>query len=380
MTRISLSNKNILLISPQKWGEMHLSKHHYAIELAKRGNTVYFLNPFDINQKKRFIIKQHEEYKELYIVTYKPLFPLVIRFHFRWLFDFLMQFQVKMLLLRIGRKIDIVWCFEPNLYSNLNLFKADLNIFHPVDQLNYDYQFNIASSAHVVFSVSDVILNRLKTRKVQQYFINHGLSEHFEEQCRNGMIKKTPAGQMVKIGYAGNLFMGHLDRNVMKSIIVENPDVSFFFWGPYRLEDSYVSGYVTDEIRAFIRFLSDSKNVTLKGVKQPKELADEICDIDGFLVCIDPEADPNKGSNSHKILEYLSTGKVVISNYISSYSDKRDLIAMVDENSNSKLPDLFKKVISNLSSYNSIEFQKKRIEFALDNTYAKQIDRIETYL
>src|SRR3972149_139896 len=154
MTRISLSNKNILLISPQKWGEMHISKHHYAIELAKRGNTVYFLNPVDVSQKKRFIIKQHEEYKELYIVTYKPLFPLVIRFHFRWLFDFLMQFQVKMLLLRIGRKIDIVWCFEPNLYSNLNLFKADLNIFHPVDQLNYDYQFNIASSAHVVFSVS----------------------------------------------------------------------------------------------------------------------------------------------------------------------------------------------------------------------------------
>ena len=106
----------------------------------------------------------------------------------------------------------------------------------------------------------------------------------------------------------------------------------------------------------------------------------EIRDIDGFLVCIDPEADSNKGSNSHKILEYLNTGKVVISNYISSYSDKRDLIAMVDENSNSKLPDLFKKVISNLSSYNSIEFQKKRIEFALDNTYAKQIDRIETYL
>ena len=41
----SLRNKTILIISPQAWGKMFLSKHHYAIELAKRGNAVYFLNP-----------------------------------------------------------------------------------------------------------------------------------------------------------------------------------------------------------------------------------------------------------------------------------------------------------------------------------------------
>jgi hypothetical protein len=40
-----LKNKTILVISPNNWGTMHISKHHYAIELARLGNSVYFLNP-----------------------------------------------------------------------------------------------------------------------------------------------------------------------------------------------------------------------------------------------------------------------------------------------------------------------------------------------
>ena len=42
---MQLTNKTILVISPQAWGQMYLSKHHYALTLAQLGNTVYFLNP-----------------------------------------------------------------------------------------------------------------------------------------------------------------------------------------------------------------------------------------------------------------------------------------------------------------------------------------------
>ncbi len=43
--------KTILLISPESWGKSFVSKHHYAVELAKKGNIVYFLNPpSDTNQ------------------------------------------------------------------------------------------------------------------------------------------------------------------------------------------------------------------------------------------------------------------------------------------------------------------------------------------
>jgi hypothetical protein len=41
---MELSGKNILLISPESWGQNHVSKHHYATELSKN-NKIYFLNP-----------------------------------------------------------------------------------------------------------------------------------------------------------------------------------------------------------------------------------------------------------------------------------------------------------------------------------------------
>ena len=37
-------NKTILLISPETWGPVKVSKHHYANYLAK-ANQVYFFNP-----------------------------------------------------------------------------------------------------------------------------------------------------------------------------------------------------------------------------------------------------------------------------------------------------------------------------------------------
>ena len=77
-------------------------------------------------------------------------------------------------------------------------------------------------------------------------------------------------------------------------------------------------------------------------------------------------------------MEYLSTGKIIISNNISTYKDRPDLIQMVKERTdNHQLPALFKKVISHLEEYNSPKLQSGRIEFALNNSYAKQLDVIE---
>ena len=46
--------KKILLISPQAWGKMFVAKHHYAVELSRSGNEVYFLNP-PVYRKKNFL-------------------------------------------------------------------------------------------------------------------------------------------------------------------------------------------------------------------------------------------------------------------------------------------------------------------------------------
>jgi len=367
-------NKTILIISPQAWGKMYISKHHYAAELAKRGNLVYFLNP-PIRQffPKLLINKKHEN---LFLINYSFFFPYNLRFHFRKMFNLLQKIQLFFLLNKVKKPIDVVWCFDTNLFSDLSVFGNCLKIYHPVDNVAGQIQKSIIQSSDFIFSVSDIIIDKLKkiTDKKNIHFINHGLSEYFVNFRKNKEVLKDK----ITAYFVGNILLKTLDRNAAKKIISENPNILFVFIGAYT--SSNILSTVNIEAADFISFLKNSKNVTLKGSMHPKNILNEIKNADVLLVLIDPQKDINKGSNSHKILEYLSAGKVIVANHISSYANKRDLIEMVDEMHNDNLPGLFKKVINKLDYYNSPELQEKRIKFALDNTYENQIKRIEDYI
>ena len=372
-----LKNKVIVIVSPQKWGKMHISKHHYAIELAKRKNIVYFLNPPMRKIIPIIKISKPEGFKSLFIVNYSFFFPYNLRFHFRTLFDKLQRINVKFILKKIKTKIDIVWCFDTNLFSNLSIFNCDMTIYHPVDNITGGNQKQLLKTSDFVFSVSNVIIDDLKKKydKKEAVFINHGLSEYFINITNKQQVSVKK--KSISAYFVGNVLLSSLDRNITKKIIEENENINFIFIGSYLYSQSNIVGTKEKGIESFISFLKKHNNVFLKGAMHPEVVAKEIQKADVFLILIDPQKDINKGSNSHKILEYFSTGKAIVANHISTYADKRDLFEMVDEMHNDYLPILFKKVINNLDYYNSPELQKKRIEFALDNTYEKQIERIE---
>ena len=92
-----MNNKVILVLSPQAWGKMMLAKHHYALELAKAGNTVYFLNPPDNDQwhikkaTERIKIRQAPENANLWFIDQELYFPYVLKFHSRPVYNFLIR-------------------------------------------------------------------------------------------------------------------------------------------------------------------------------------------------------------------------------------------------------------------------------------------------
>ena len=47
-----LNGKVIFIVSYENWGNMLMSKHHYAIELGKAGNKVYFINHPDKRKER----------------------------------------------------------------------------------------------------------------------------------------------------------------------------------------------------------------------------------------------------------------------------------------------------------------------------------------
>jgi hypothetical protein len=80
-------------------------------------------------------------------------------------------------------------------------------------------------------------------------------------------------------------------------------------------------------------------------------------------------------------MEYLSTGKVIISNNITTYSGYPGLIRMTAERTDNKmLPELFRETIKNLEKWNADDLVDQRKSFAGNNTYQKQIERIDNYI
>lgn len=371
---MGLKNKNIIIISPQSWKGIKLSKHHYSIELVKRKNKVFYVNPFTNKLSSRVLIT--EETNNLSIVDIEVPCPYWVKFHFKSFYRYLYYIQLKKLVNKIGR-IDIVWDFTiDTILNDYKVFKSEINIFHPVDNNNH-YAFGEKKNVDYTFSLAPIILDKLRVKGHSPIFINHGLSDSF---VKNLSISKDllPASKKskIKVGYVGNLLISSLDCNTIKKIVNENSQAEFHFIGPYTIDkDQNVS---LDQKR-FITFLKEQTNVKLYGTLDTESLSDTILKFDAFFLCYDLSKDSNIGQNSHKILEYLSTGKVVISNYIKVYEKNKDLIIMANAD-NSNYCNLFFEVVNNLNYYNSDKLQASRKAYALMNTYNKHITFIEKIL
>lgn len=373
---MSLTNKKILIISPQAWGRMLISKHHYATELALRGNEVYFLNPPNKDLSQNFIV-DIGEIDNLFIVHHKLNFSYKLKFKLPSVFYWLMKKHISKMLSFINKDFDIIWSFDlGHVYPFEYFNKNSIKIFHPVDEPNKSLGLNAEKNCDIIFSTTPEILNKFSNINVPKYFINHGLKKEFLLTQ-----KVTKDNNIIRVGFSGNLLRSDIDRNILIEIIENNPNIEFNLWGSYNILQSNISGDSNIETIHFIKKIKSFKNTILYGVKSTTELAEEYKKMDAFLICYKVITNKFIGENYHKTLEFMSTGKVIISHNFSTYRNKPNLVQMnPDSIDNSILPNLFNSIINNLDVYNKEEFEKERVEFAKKNTYSLQIERIEKAL
>ncbi len=376
-----LTNKVILVLSPQAWGNMMLAKHHYALELAKRGNKVYFLNPPDNhhlsmrNRNRRITIEKFENHPNLFLINQQLFFPYILKFHSRSIYNILIRKQIRDILHVIGQKIDIVWSFDIGNLFPLRLFdKKIFKVFHPVDEPADRIGIIAGAEANILFSVTKEILEKYQSSGIPSYFVNHGLAEEFLTRQPHVISDNG----RINIGMSGNLLRTDLDRPILIQIIRENPDAQFHFFGSYEAKDSNIGAGVDPATREFIVQLKAFKNVILHGVLETKDLSENLAKMDALLICYDIQKDQSRGTNYHKVMEYLSTGKVIISNNITTYREEPNLVSMVTERTtNDQLPILFKKIIGDLPANNAENLMEYRIVYAQDNQYQHQLDKME---
>ncbi|MCX6210185.1 MAG: hypothetical protein NTZ59_11995, partial [Bacteroidetes bacterium] len=228
----------------------------------------------------------------------------------------------------------------------------------------------------IIFSTTKEILNKYNKYNIPKYHINHGLKDIFLTTKSNHLVSPK-----IKVGFSGNLLRKDIDRDILLTIINQNPNIEFNCWGSYNIQQSNISGGTDEATKQFIRNLRTTPNVVLHGVKTTENLALDYQDIQAFLICYKVVNNPLIGENYHKTLEFISTGKVIISHTFSSYKNKPNLVQMNNNAiNNNDLPNLFQQVIEQIEKYNTEELNIIRKKFAKDNLYQKQIDRIESIL
>jgi len=355
-------DKNILLISPESWNYLFVSKHHYAMELARRGNRVYFINPPDRHVPGGLSVNQSDQHENLIIVDYTVRLR-GRRFLPRFIMRLADRYFLKKLEDRTGNPIDIVWNFENSRFYDLGFAgKQVLKIYFQVDE-NQDFHPAVAAtSADVALAINNSILETIKSYNKNSFLVPHSFQGHLSSKASKVLsgeyqYKRLPGP--LKVLYVGNLDNCYLDTTLLEQVINENRNVEFVLVGP------------VDTGNELYKRLAKLSHVKFTGKVSFKDIPEMLDEADALMLVYNKTFT----HSSHKLLEYLASGKTIISTYMSEHAQTPSLVSICK--SHKEYPQHFRQVLADIEENNSPEKMQARIRFAMDNTYSSQLDKLE---
>ncbi|WP_304731736.1 hypothetical protein [Parvibaculum sp.] len=352
----------ILLISPEPWEGHFVSKHHYALELARRGHQVLFYGPPDTSPGIRLepVADAQGRLQVLRAPKVAPGLrflpgPLRRSLEARWLA------RVEKAL---GRPVDVIWLFENSRFYDMRFAGPRLKIYQQVD-LNQDFHpAQAANSADIAIALNVPVRKRLLALGVDKpvHLVSHGLF------VAKGDAGTTSAPDLPKdrinAAYIGNLGIKYLDVDAFSEVVRQHcARVVFHLFGKF------------DETMPLRQALAGQENVVWHGWQAPETVYRYLEAMDITMVLYRTQMDMEQISNSHKILEYLHSGAVVASSFLLDYKDKDGLIEMAPLGG--RYADLFASVVARIDSLNSPERRQMRRAHALKHTYPGKLDQIE---
>jgi hypothetical protein len=354
-----LKGKNILIISPEGWGKSFLSKHHYALELAK-SNKVWFLNPAHTSITNA---QAGELPENLTLINDRQLPGL--RHYPQRIQRFIISKQFEQIENKTDVKFQVVWNFDNSRYFHHDCFYDAYTIHHVVDE-HMNYNFAIASrSAELCLGVTHELAESLKHYNQNAHFIDHALAP-FEYTA----IQKPPGKGRWSVSYTGNLLLQALDLKLMHELAEAHADTDFYLIGSYGKNHLNV-GIKAAENPELTKLMA-LPNVFATGELGFKDAFTLASQTDIQIV---PYFRSNKPmTNSSKLPFYLYNGKAIVSN---EFSEQRHhgLIRMASSPAEFKI--IFSDTLQNLAVWNSAEKMQQRRQYALENTYQRRIQYID---
>lgn len=358
---MTLEGKEIWIISPESWGISLFSKHYYALELAKRGNSILFIQPGKpIDQPhERITLVQDDSY-----ITGTNKLP-----------DFLSKqihrLQVRKMMRKYHSTPDLVWVFDDSQRKFFDAYRPAKVIYHLMDKRAASHLASSASHADLCIGVTAGIVSSLQQYSSKCLHIPHGYVDYGPSSIKTPMVKEK-----FKAAFVGNLLLPFLHWPSIFEVIEKNTDTHFFFIG------SYSGGNLNpnSEFKSYAHITDLKKlgNVTLLGELAPPDVHGFInqCDILFYSLFFPKNNGPVE--DAHKILTYLGSGKPIVGTSLSAYQNTKDLIYFAE--SEECLNNRFVEVKRNIKELSNADLIEKRRGFALDHLYSEHIKRIEAIL
>lgn len=356
---MNLSGLNILLVSPEPWEHIAISKHHYAIHLGRRGNRVFFLGP-----PSHIESVQETRFENVFSVSYRG-FPRGLRFYPGF-------FQARVIRKKFDRlqhlcdvKFDVIWSFDNSVFYDFSgLPKSVTKISHIVDLTQNFRLARAARTANLCLGTSAAIVSLLKQHNSHSHFVQHG----YAKADSDGSLTLPEQHFSVKVGYAGNLKLKYIDWELLKTVVASAPQAGFYLAGPY------------DDSNEVIAWMRTRPNVFLLGEVAGSGLEAFYRQMDILLICYLADEFSDQLANPHKMMQYLGSGTMIVSTYTAEYNALEDRGLLIMATRNDEFQRKFLTALNDLEFWNDPQKKQLRMEIALDNTYLKQLERIEDLL
>jgi len=362
---VELRNKNILLISPEPWSHIFVSKHHYAIHLGQRGNKVFFLNPPQSGQE---VVETN--FENVFSVTYDG-FVSGLRFLPSVLQKKIIRKKFDSLQECCRVRFDIIWSFDNSVFFDFSALPNHvLKVSHIVD-LNQSFQIERAArTADYCFCTTDFIKEKLLRFNPSVFKLSHG----YNLQTTTRALP-LPGKSTIKTFYAGNLAIPYIDWASIDKLVETNRGVDFVFAGSNKtvLPNDVIQSNSKQSVL-------NSSNCFFIGPVESNELNNYMVSSDILLVAYQADQYFEQVANPHKMMEYLGSGKMIVSTFTAEYEQLAKDKLLVMSKSNNEFSLLFDEVLKNLEWWNSKDKQQLRSAVALENTYLKLIEKFEKWI
>jgi glycosyltransferase involved in cell wall biosynthesis len=356
-----LVDKNILLISPESWDHIHLSKHHYAKELARK-NRVFFLNPPGKFREIRSVPEG------LIVVDYVQKYKGKSRFP-KSIASRLVQRELIALESFLKVHFDIIWNFDTSRFFNLSRIKSKFKIAHIVDLDENINRDDLCKTSDVCFCTTHFIRDEVLPFNLNTTVIHHA----FNASLLESKVKAEKQGK-ISVGYAGNLSIHYLDHALLLALAAEYPSIDFWFMGPLDLANTSLD---KDQIEK-LKKLKSLSNSHFTGKLSSKEVFNQMKHMDILILAYQHQRYYKQLASPHKVMEYLATGKPVLSFQMEEYRNTTGLIEMVGTREEYLIR--FHEMVTHLEQYQQKQKMDNRINFALDHTYTKQLEKIDSFV